>query len=291
MFKFSFAGTLFALLLLSFSFNTIHAMQQCLVCWDDVAQLERLDCGHGACADCHRDVIRGANGGFMRNMICSANQCNHRYTQEEIARLAPDFIERTARLQAEEDARLDPANRVVTPSYWQWMNSQEMVSNNGSSRIRRDGREVCRARMCPNCNRIAERDNGQCNHMRCPCGTQYCYRCLADWNEHGAQDPAYGHDGYFDCRARIQQEHFPRIVDVLPNGVVLPEFVPVNVDSELRNAIIMATVATLAIVVFTQWKKIKHGAQRFKNYLFGKKADKKKANNGIKSHKKVVVVK
>ena len=37
---------------------------------------------------------------------------------------------------------------------------------------------------CPKCKRIIERIAG-CPHITCPCGKQFCYNCLGNWNGYG----------------------------------------------------------------------------------------------------------
>jgi len=37
-------------------------------------------------------------------------------------------------------------------------------------------------KQCPACNRYIEKKEG-CDHMKCVCGYEFCYRCLADFNQ------------------------------------------------------------------------------------------------------------
>ena len=37
-------------------------------------------------------------------------------------------------------------------------------------------------KRCPRCHMFIEKNEG-CNHMTCLCSHQFCYVCLADWQE------------------------------------------------------------------------------------------------------------
>jgi hypothetical protein len=37
-------------------------------------------------------------------------------------------------------------------------------------------------KRCPACRMFIEKTEG-CNHMTCLCGHQFCFICIADWNE------------------------------------------------------------------------------------------------------------
>jgi ariadne-1 len=41
-------------------------------------------------------------------------------------------------------------------------------------------------KKCPNCQRVIEKNQGGCNHMRCgaPCLHQFCWLCLGSWANH-----------------------------------------------------------------------------------------------------------
>ena len=49
-------------------------------------------------------------------------------------------------------------------------------------------------RRCPGCTRLTERISG-CNHISCPCGTEWCYACGKRWNptHYHCADPATTH--------------------------------------------------------------------------------------------------
>uniref|UniRef100_A0A0M3HJ54 RBR-type E3 ubiquitin transferase n=1 Tax=Ascaris lumbricoides TaxID=6252 RepID=A0A0M3HJ54_ASCLU len=59
-------------------------------------------------------------------------------------------------------------------------------------------------KQCPSCKNFCQRSAG-CDHMHCPCGTEFCYRCGGLWleNEHGACE-----EQHFVCFALFQSLPF-----------------------------------------------------------------------------------
>ena len=57
---------------------------------------------------------------------------------------------------------------------------------------------------CPRCKRVIERVAG-CPHMKCPCGKEFCYNCLGDWQEFAHQCPE-GNSDAENARRREREE-------------------------------------------------------------------------------------
>ena len=57
---------------------------------------------------------------------------------------------------------------------------------------------------CPKCKRVIERVAG-CPHMKCPCGKEFCYNCLGDWQEFAHQCPE-GNSDAENARRREREE-------------------------------------------------------------------------------------
>lgn len=213
MFKKRLSALFFGILLCS-SVNLLS--MECMVCWEDqeevvernsvLLQIGQCNNNHVACRECHQEHI-GANRGQVRMLRCQGNDCNAQYVMNDFENIfdADGLADIHAQL-ANEERLANQAARAVSQERWEWMNGPEM--SHGA--VRNDNTAVCRARMCPGCPRIIER-NGGCNHVQCPCGIHFCYRCLRDWHQFGVNAP--GHNGYFNCRANILENLYPNVFE------------------------------------------------------------------------------
>ena len=60
-----------------------------------------------------------------------------------------------------------------------WLKKHRCGESEGDGRVLALGRQVHWTR-CPGCATLVELSTG-CNHMRCRCGTQFCYICGGRW--------------------------------------------------------------------------------------------------------------
>eukprot|EP00567_Pseudictyota_dubia_P001932 CAMPEP_0197466988 /NCGR_PEP_ID=MMETSP1175-20131217/65337_1 /TAXON_ID=1003142 /ORGANISM="Triceratium dubium, Strain CCMP147" /LENGTH=609 /DNA_ID=CAMNT_0043003047 /DNA_START=1 /DNA_END=1830 /DNA_ORIENTATION=+ len=203
----------------------------------DPAEMMAMPCGHEFCLDCWRGFLEVAvtNGPASVMTTCPQAGCNEIVTEEELRRAATDvlpkfegyqlrsFVEMngltrwcpgpgcervaigTARcIDAAGDARCDACTTCFCLRCGEEPHApvtcRDLVRWNEKCRNESETANwiLANTKPCPKCSSRIEKNQG-CNHMSCQqCKYEFCWICMGNWNEHGANTGGYYRCNKFD---------------------------------------------------------------------------------------------
>ena len=203
-------------------------------CSYDQEEMLAMPCGHQFCLDCwgqNIDFIFQGGPSCVRTTCPEAN-CREAVTEDEIAAVRPNLLAQYENYQlrsfvetngstrwcpfpgctkvametgvaGEDFSRIAQCNKCTTRFCLRCgeephspASCEELVKWNEKCRNESETANwiLANTKPCPKCSSRIEKNQG-CNHMSCPqCKFEFCWICLADWSEHGANT-----GGYYKC--------------------------------------------------------------------------------------------
>ncbi|GMI33680.1 hypothetical protein TrCOL_g737 [Triparma columacea] len=203
----------------------------CNICCDDdfaSDEMYAMSCGHSFCRDCWRGFLHSkvGDGPSCIYATCPAAGCPEVITEVEVSDVSKDVLPKFSTYQLRSYVNLNKLARWCPGAGC----TKVASSKTGFGNIKCDcGNEFCircglephspvtcpdlakweekcqnesetanwilaNTKKCPKCFTRIEKNQG-CNHMVCQqCKFEFCWICLAAWNEHGAST-----GGYYKC--------------------------------------------------------------------------------------------
>ncbi|KAF8159255.1 hypothetical protein B0H34DRAFT_796535 [Crassisporium funariophilum] len=189
--------------------------ETCPICYDEVPHPEQLGCGHTYCTGCLRHYLTSALEGTSFPLVCMGDEtaCKVPISIPLIRRfLTPQvfqsLVEISFRSYLEQHSQelkycttpdcqqiyrhgTDKATLQCPSCFATICSSCDEEAHEGMTcqerKLQKDPTEQDRlfnewiaannGQRCPTCRRVIQKSAG-CNHMQCPCGAHFCWRCL-----------------------------------------------------------------------------------------------------------------